>query len=161
MVGGTPAIEAVCCERAMAGGLEPVHVRDRVSLRSWVSQQELSCLFDNHGIFFCPSLFEGFNKVFLEAMARGMCVVGTSAGAMRDVIADGENGRIVEPNDGKAIADAVRSLLLSPSLALRMSVAAARVARTYSWSRTAQGVEHFYRELLTLKRAHLGGLSGG
>ena len=67
----------------------------RVELVAWTSQQDLLAIYDRHGIFLCPSLFDGFGKVFLEAMARGLCVIGTPTGGMPDVIRDGENGCLV------------------------------------------------------------------
>jgi glycosyltransferase involved in cell wall biosynthesis len=45
---------------------------NRVTFLDWMSQEDLRNVYDDHGIFLFPSFFEGFGKVFLEAMARGM-----------------------------------------------------------------------------------------
>ena len=60
--------------------------RPRVALLDWMPQKELLDVYDNHGIFVFPSFFEGFGKAFLEAMARGLCVVAADNGGASDVI---------------------------------------------------------------------------
>jgi glycosyltransferase involved in cell wall biosynthesis len=121
--------------------------RARVTLLGWSSQEELSAIYDSHGIFLYPSLFDGFGKVFLEAMARGLCVVGTRAGGMPDVIEDGVDGRIVEYNDDRAMAAFIGELQADPARAAAMSCAAADKAREYSWDRVGLETAAFYRRL--------------
>jgi glycosyltransferase involved in cell wall biosynthesis len=125
-------------------------IRQRVDLRPWVSQEELVQILDDHGIFLMPSLFEGFGKAFLEAMARGLCVIGTPTGGMKDIIEPGCNGLLVGFNDPAGIANAVRQLRSSLTAAAAMSAAAAGTARLYSWGRMGAEVEGFYHHLLNL-----------
>jgi len=126
--------------------LSPV-ARERVALRGWTSQEVLRDIYDDHGVFLYPSLFDGFGKVFLEAMARGLCVVGTPAGGMPDVIRDGRDGWLVDFNDAAAIAERVRGLWAAPGQAAAMSLAAAQRAREYTWDRVAGEVVDFYGRL--------------
>ena len=125
-------------------------VRHRVDLRAWVPQEQLVQILDTHGIFLMPSLFEGFGKLFLESMARGMCVIGTPTGGMKDIIQPGSNGCLVGFNDNAGISKAVRQLRGSTEAAVAMSAAAAETARLYSWARMGAEVEGFYRHLLAL-----------
>ena len=125
-------------------------LRHRVDLRAWVSQDQLVQILDEHGIFLMPSLFEGFGKAFLEAMARGMCVIGTPTGGMKDIIEPSRNGSLVGFNDPVGIASGVRQLRASIEAAMTMSAAAAKTARLYSWDRMGAEVEGFYRHLLAL-----------
>ena len=66
--------------------------RQHVRLVDWMPQSDLVSLYDQHGIFLFPSFYEGFGKAFLEAMARGLCVIASSTGGMRDIIQDGKSG---------------------------------------------------------------------
>jgi len=118
-----------------------------IRLVDWVPQDQLRLIFDQHGIFLCPSLFEGFGKAFLEAMARGLCVIGTPAGGMPDVITNGKDGFIVEFNSASQIVDRFQTLQSNSSLAFAMSRDAAERAREYSWHRVAQETAAFYEEL--------------
>jgi glycosyltransferase involved in cell wall biosynthesis len=121
--------------------------RESVDLRGWTSQKALRNIYDDHGVFLYPSLFDGFGKVFLEAMARGLCVVGTPAGGMPDVIRNGRDGLLVDFNDAAAMAECVRGLWGAPEQAAAMSVAAAQRAREYTWDRVAGEVVAFYERL--------------
>ncbi len=128
-------------------------VRAQVALRPWVSQLELCRIYDDHGIFLAPSLFEGFGKVFLEAMARGLIVIGTATGGMRDIIRPDQNGFIVPFHDPQALVAAVRCCWERPDASNRMSTAAAGRAREYAWQRTASEIVAFYRRLAKLRAA--------
>lgn len=115
-----------------------------VELLDWMPQETLLDVYDAHGIFLFGSFFEGFGKVFLEAMSRGLAVVATNAGGAHDVIANGENGLLVPAGDPAAMADAVSSLLADPERATLLAAQAAVTARTYSWERVARETAAFY-----------------
>lgn len=123
----------------------------RIDLVAWLPQQELSSIYDCHGIFLSPSLFEGFGKVFLEAMARGLCVIGTPAGGMPDVIEDGASGQLVPFNEPVDIVQNIERLWENPALAMAMSGRASARAREYSWDRVAVETAAFYQRLLDLR----------
>lgn len=145
----TLAATWVCAEesRPRVAALLPPAVLRRVTFPGWMPQDSVLGLYDRHGILLCPSLFEGFCKVFLEGMARAMCVIATPTGGMRDIIRDGDNGLIVPFHDPAALAAAVRRLLCSVPLAARMADSARRTAVEYSWSRTATETAAFYERL--------------
>jgi glycosyltransferase involved in cell wall biosynthesis len=121
--------------------------RERVQLLGWTSQAELCSIYDRHGLFLYPSLFDGFGKVFLEAMARGLCVIGTAAGGMPDVISQELDGVQVGFNDSAAMAARIRGLWAEPARAEAMSRAAAAKARQYTWDRVGAETLDFYRRL--------------
>ncbi len=133
--------------RALLG----VTARDLVKFECWMPQDKLVHVYDEHGIFLFPSFFEGFGKAPLEAMARGMVVVASCTGGMRDIIRDGETGRLIEPGQVNAFVDAIETLQLQSDQAQQMSMAAAAAARQYSWDRVASETEQFYRQLLASK----------
>jgi glycosyltransferase involved in cell wall biosynthesis len=130
--------------RALLGGAN-------VELLDWMPVERLVDVYDGHGIFLFPSLFEGFGKVFLEAMSRGLCVVATRVGGARDLIVDGESGLLVEPGDAGAIVAAAQSLLADPERATAIAREAAYVADCYSWERVAHETAAFYERLSSLR----------
>lgn len=125
---------------------------NRVELLDWMPQPELTRVFDSHGIFVFPSFYEGFGKVFLEAMSRGAIPVATDIAGARDVITHGVNGLLVPPNDPGAVVQAVEHLLGNPDLSFRLSAAAADCARQYTWEQSARKTLEFYEQLLRRKR---------
>src|SRR5262249_37444784 len=66
---------------------------------------------DEASLLVLPSFSEGLPRVAMEAFARGRPVIGARAGGIPDIVEDGVNGLLVDPDDPQAIADAlVRAL---------------------------------------------------
>lgn len=122
--------------------------RGRVTLLDWMPQNELIEVYDKHGIFMFPSFFEGFGKAFLEAMARGLCVIAADNGGAADVISHGQDGMLVCTGDVNDMIHACLKLLRSPDLAQTMSQHASARARQYSWDRVARETAAFYMSRL-------------
>lgn len=138
-------------DHATVASLLTPQARSRTRLLGWCSQKKLNTIYDEHGIFLYPSFFDGFGKVFLEAMARGLCVIGTRAGGMVDVIEQGKSGYLVDFNSHEAIVGYIDELLARPDAAKEMAERAAAKARQYTWERTAQETASFYSTLLNMK----------
>ncbi len=66
------------------------------------------------------SRWEGLPRVYLEALASGVPVVGTAVDGAAEVVRDGVNGYLVEPGDVRSLAERVLSLLTRPEEAARM-----------------------------------------
>ncbi len=128
-------------------------IRPRVTLLDWMPQDELIRVFDEHGIFLFSSFFEGFGKTPLEAMVRGLCVVATATGGMRDYIEDGVSGRLTPVGQPQAMASAALELMGDPERARKMSSAARSAALDHSWDRCARDATAFYESLLRQKAA--------
>jgi len=94
-----------------------------------------------------PSSYEGFGIVYLEGMCFGLPAIGTSAGAAREIIAHGETGYLIEPNDVESLADHLRELETNRELLVRLSLNAAKRYRAQpKWVETASRI----RELLSV-----------
>jgi glycosyltransferase involved in cell wall biosynthesis len=63
-------------------------------------------------VYVLPSKFEGFGIVFIESLACGVPVIASDAYGCREGLLNGELGLLVPPDDLKAIADAVVSILV-------------------------------------------------
>jgi len=116
-----------------------------VTLLDWMPASELKRVYDAHGVFLFPSYVEGFGKVFLEAMTRGLCVIASDTSGARDVIAHGRDGVLVPPGDAEAMTDAVRAIDLQRATV--MSAAAVARARQYTWERAARQSIAFFESL--------------
>ena len=98
-----------------------------------------------------PSLNEGMGRVLVEAMALGCPVVATRVGGIPAVVADGESGLLVPPDDPPALARAVGELLKDPGLRQRMGEAGRRQAEQFSLAVMESRLLHLYRELCAEK----------
>jgi glycosyltransferase involved in cell wall biosynthesis len=82
-----------------------------VDHRGFIDDEELLNLYNRASIFVIPSLAEGFCLPGLEAMACGCAVVTADNIGIREYVKHNSNGVIVPPNNSKAMADAVISLI--------------------------------------------------
>jgi len=78
-------------------------------------------------------------KLF-EAMASGRPVVASDLPPIREVIVDGENGLLVDPDDVEGWIAAVRRLQGDPNLPIRLAQQARIMAKDFSWTRRAQRI---------------------
>ena len=90
---------------------------------------------------------EGFGLVLLEAMAAGKAVIGSRVGGIVEVITEGENGMLAEPNDVTSLAEAMDTLCEDREMRLRMGLKGRRFAESHDWSCVAARVEALYCEI--------------
>jgi len=103
--------------------------------------------------FVCPSIYEPFGLINLEAMACGTAVVASRVGGIPEVVVDGETGLLVAPGDVPALAQALRRVLTDRELAARMGAAGRRrVEAHFSWDRIAERTLAVYDEAIAAHR---------
>ena len=101
-------------------------------------------------LFVLPSFLEGQPIAIIEAMASGVPVVGTRIGAVPDLVRDGIDGRVVEPGDVTALADALEGLARDPEARTRMSASIrTRAEDEHSLDSLARQLERLYTAVLT------------
>jgi len=117
----------------------------------WMPVEQLIDVYDAHGVFLFPSFYEGFGKVFLEAMSRGLCVIASDVAGAHDVITHGRDGLLVPAGDVDAIVQGAQSLLGDDARAQSIAANAAARAREYTWERVAAETVAFYERLSSLR----------
>jgi glycosyltransferase involved in cell wall biosynthesis len=96
-----------------------------------------------------PSLAEQMPNVVLETMAAAVPVIATTVGAVREIAGDDNTLVSVPPADAKAIAHAVRDLLLHPVLSGAIGRAGQkRVQEAFSPDRQGTQLRALYEELI-------------
>ena len=111
--------------------------------------EEVVQIYSHAAVFVCPSVYEPFGIINLEAMACGTPVVASRVGGIPEVVADGETGWLVEPGDPAALAQALRIALADPQRARRMGEAGRRrVEAHFSWDRIAALTMDVYQQAI-------------
>jgi alpha-maltose-1-phosphate synthase len=99
-------------------------------------------------VFACPSLYEPLGIVNLEAMACATAVVGSRTGGIPEVVADGETGLLVPPDDPAQLAEALNALLRDPDRAHAMGQAGRkRAVAEFGWPAIAAQTAALYAKL--------------
>lgn len=117
-----------------------------------VSEERLNQLYQTCDLFVAPSLYESFGLIYLEAMNYGKAVVGCRAGGIPEVVEDGGNGLLVEPEAPAALAEAIVRLVRSPQLLREMGLAGrSRLLNRFTYVHMARGFAAAYRTVLQQK----------
>jgi glycogen synthase len=129
--------------------------RPRVQwINAMLPVSEVVQLYSHAAVFACPSIYEPFGLINLEAMACGTPVVASRVGGIPEVVVDGETGWLVPPGDPAALAEALRVSLADPTRARRMGEAGRRrVEAHFSWDRIAEHTLAVYRDAIAAKAA--------
>src|SRR4051812_19336883 len=112
-------------------------------------------LYSQAAVFCCPSIYEPFGIINLEAMACETAVVASGVGGIKEVVVDGETGLIVgyDEQDSagfeRGIAEAVNRLAADPELAQRFGRAGReRAVGSFAWDAIAAQTVALYESLL-------------
>ena len=111
---------------------------DRIAVLGAVPPERINELFLASDVFVLASRFEGYGMALAEAIAHGIPVVSTMAGAIPQTVPAG-TGLLVPPNDAAALAKALRRLIGDPAERRRLATnARAAAARLPTWENSAR-----------------------
>lgn len=121
-----------------------------VTFTNNITHEEVLELYAQAEVAAVPSLYEGFSLPSVQAMASGVALVCTRAGAIPEVAgAHDETALLVEPGDPAALAASLRRLLEDPAARRRLGAAARRrVLDRFTWKQMAIGTADLYRRIL-------------
>ena len=129
-------------DRAWALGL-----RDVLEFPGWISPETVPELLRRATLLVAPSRAESFGLSALEAQLAGRPVVATAVGGLPEVVRDGETGRVVPPEDPRALADALAGLLADRALTERLGIRArAMTEREFSVEKTIDAYIRIYQD---------------
>ena len=131
-------------------------------IEKMVSKEETIQLYSNCAVFCCPSVYEPFGIINLEAMACSAPVVASATGGILEVVVDGETGWLVpfeqdrvtrfpsQPETfARALAECISDLLADPAKARSFGQAGRkRVEEKFAWNAIADQTIALYRELI-------------
>jgi glycogen(starch) synthase len=106
--------------------------RDRVTFLGHVPGEELYRAVRESDVVICPSLWEGFGNVALEAKAIGTPVVVTSGSGFDDFCSDGIDALTVAAGDAQALATAIERILTDRDLGARLSASGLLQAEAFT-----------------------------
>ena len=125
----------------------------RLEVRSWVDREALGQIYRAHDILIVPSLFEGFGKVWMEAMAEGTCVVAFAEGGLQDVARHEEHALLCDTGDTETLTALLNRALNDLDASQQLGRRAQEQVRLFTWERHANETERFVQRTLAKKAA--------
>lgn len=123
--------------------------QDRIELKGPVQGRLLTDLYRQHHLLALPSAYESYGIVYVEAQQFGLPVIGTTAGAAKEIIRHGDNGYLIDPEDSQALAALLQTLQHDRQHLLSLSRnALAAIARHPGWDESCEIIRQFLRSRL-------------
>ncbi len=151
-----PGVQVVLC--ASAPDTPEIEARLKRALPEhpnvvWIGEmvpvEEVVQLYSHAAVFVCPSVYEPFGLINLEAMACETPVVASAVGGILEVVEDGKTGVLVEPGRPDALVAAICALLEDPARGRAMGRAGRRrVEAHFSWVRVATRTREVYQDAI-------------
>ncbi len=163
LVAGAPDTEEIAREMAEAVARAAAERGDVHWIGEMQDRENLIQFYSHAALFCCPSIYEPFGIINLEAMACETPVVAARVGGIPEVVVDGETGLLVpveqddqppyEPREpgrfARDLAGAVNRLMADPDLRTRMALAGRKWAvEEFSWRAIAAQTRELYTTLL-------------
>ena len=164
LAAGAPDTPEIAAEMtALVAAVRREAQAEIIWIPAMLPKPDVIALYSAAALFVCPSVYEPFGIINLEAMACETPVVASAVGGIPEIVVPGETGLLVpfeaaggdspEPRDpdafARGLAEAVNALMADPARREAMGRAAReRVLAQFSWRRIAELTLAFYRELL-------------
>ena len=160
---GSPDTAEIAAEMKTAVDEARVARPGIVWIEKMVPKEDLIAIYSQAALFVCPSIYEPFGIINLEAMACGVPVVASAVGGIPEVVVPGETGLLVpveqmaqapfEPVNAdqfaRDLAAAINELMSDEKRRLAMGVAARQRAESvFSWDAIARKTADVYREVV-------------
>ena len=128
--------------------LEKYFAETRTHFVGYLGGQELAAAFASADAFVFPSRTETLGLVLLEAMAAGCPVVAARSGGIPDIVEDGVNGYLFDPNDEQGAIVATQHLLSNQEERETLRRNARQEAERWSWSSATRQLQSYYRRVI-------------
>ncbi len=160
---GAPDTPEIAAEMQAAVTAAQLKREGIVWIQAMLPVQEKIAMYSHASVFCCPSIYEPFGIINLEAMACETAVVATAVGGIKEVVVPGETGILVpldQQNDSPFealnpehfahdLAEAVNSLMADPEKCRRMGLAGRkRAVDRFSWTSIAERTKALYETLV-------------
>jgi starch synthase len=156
IVASSPDTPEIAAEVAALAGRVSAERGNLVWIDHFISREDLIHLHSHAAVFVCPSIYEPFGLVILEAMACETPVVASRVGGIPEIVVEGETGYLVDFNPAdpdaftSALAGRLEELLGDAPVAAKMGKAGReRVLQHFGWRAIASQTLQLYDRLLS------------
>ncbi|MDC3093516.1 glycosyltransferase family 1 protein [Prochlorococcus sp. AH-716-M10] len=134
------------------GQLEKIFENTKTNFIGYLSGEELASAYASGDIFLFPSSTETLGLVLLEAMAAGCPVIGANKGGIPDIINNGINGCLYNPdekdNGERSLIEATKKILADENKKEAMRKEARKEAEQWDWNQATLQLQKYYAETL-------------
>jgi glycosyltransferase involved in cell wall biosynthesis len=126
--------------------LEKIFAGTNTNFVGYLHGDDLASAFASSDAFLFPSRTETLGLVLLEAMAAGCPVVAANSGGIPDIVTNGSNGYLFEPNDSNGLTLAAQNLLQNRNE--YMCIEARLEAEKWGWDAATRQLQNYYEQTI-------------
>ncbi len=120
-------------------------IASRVTFTGDVDDRTLASILERSHVLAVPSRYEGFGMVYLEAMEFGVVPIATAVGGADEIVTDGENGVLVDPEDTNRLAAEIDRLSADRDRLTNLARGALETAANHpTWAETLADLRAFW-----------------
>ncbi|MBC8525369.1 MAG: glycogen synthase [Candidatus Cloacimonetes bacterium] len=124
-------------------------IKNTLWINRLLKEEQYIELYSNASVFACPSIYEPFGIINLEAMACKTPVVASAVGGIKEVVVEGETGFFVEPANPEQLAEKINILLKDKALAKKFGEnGRKRVEKYFDWKMIAKQTKNLYEGIM-------------
>jgi len=127
---------------------EITKVKHNIHFLGYAQKERTISLIRGSDVLIQPSLVEGVSSTLLEAMACKTAIVATNVGGNTELLENGNNGIVIEPNSPQKILDGITELFSNKEKANNLKENAFRQVQQYDWSQVGKLYLNIYESLL-------------
>ena len=129
--------------------IKKLKIGDKVHLVGYVPHIKITEYLNLADVFVRPSVVEGFGISFIEAMACKLPVIGSNVGSIPDIIEDGKNGFMVNPDGVDALSEKIKILLEDGELRKKFAEEGYKtVQEKFTWDIVLREMDKLYEKLI-------------
>lgn len=128
-------------------------ITDRVTFLGAVSNEDLPFFYARADVFVMAGTAELQSLVTMEAMASGLPVIAANALALPELVKEGENGLLFEPDDTETLSAHIVRLFSDRALRKRMGAKSLQLIKVHDENVIVEKFENLYRSLIAAKNA--------
>jgi glycosyltransferase involved in cell wall biosynthesis len=114
----------------------------------YLAGEELAAAYAVADAFIFPSRTETLGLVLLEAMAAGCPTIAARSGGIPDIVTDGHNGYLFDPQDPNGAIAATHKLFADPAASLRLRDNARTEAERWGWGAATRQLQQYYQQVV-------------
>lgn len=128
--------------------VKELKLQDQVVFKGKLENEVAREIISHSLLHIVPSLYEAFATVIEEAMMEKTCVIATRVGGAEEIIENGINGFLVEPNNVEELTEKMHFILKNPIIKESVVENAYKTVQHFQWSVISRQVYNTYLEIL-------------
>ena len=131
--------------------VEARQLQDQIRFHGWLQRAEVDAMLAGSDALVFPSTVEGLPLALLEGLKFGLAIVASDLPPLRDLVEDGRNGFLLEPNALESWTTSLRKLLADPAALLAMRRESWKLASRFDLENIAGRYESVYWRILSIR----------